>query len=124
MRIGIPFASGLAAILVGCTLEGFDEPRGCTLELRANYCVSVNGSSALPDSVKLLRIVGGHTDTVSGPRAGGDGKGICFHETTRAATLRVLRGDAVLAEKTVGPIPSKDGCHIEDTTINVTYRVP
>lgn len=120
------FAPALAALscLAACdALERDPDERICTTELRINFCVTVNGDTALPDSALLVRDFGTRADTLFGS-ALSDGSfrtGRCLPEADGPSTLRLFQGPRLLAEQPVPAIRTVDGCHSADTTIDITY---
>lgn len=115
------FLSVAAALLAGCE-SAEPELRGCTMELRINYCVTLNGEKTVPEDVKVVRIGKSHSDTLDGGRKDDFyPAGNCFPEATQAAVLRVFKGGVLVAEKSVGPNAEVDGCHGKDTVIALTY---
>lgn len=123
--IPLPFLLLFLSLLAGCTLPDDDpEKIVCTAEHRINFCVTLNGSTGIPDSIRILRIRPRYTDTLISQSLYPVPKplpGNCFGESGEASTLRVMEGHSILKEVQVGKVRTVDGCHSADTTIHIVY---
>jgi hypothetical protein len=115
-------AAGMLAFLFSGCLEpsGCVEPEDppydcvCTAEYRMNVCVTVNGSSGLPDSLRFLREYQDGTRDSLNSFMGNH----CFGELPGTQRILMLRNSVTVDSTGWFALDTVDCCHGEDTTVN------
>ena len=114
-RIGIfwLFSLPLSLTLAGC---GPRQDCICTTELRVNYCITVNGSGEIPDSLTIVRTRKGIQDTL---RTGSESSGNCFYEAPGKSSLQVFKDGALIREIKGIKVKIVDCCHGEPKAVDI-----
>jgi hypothetical protein len=112
---GAPVTALFAALLLtGCPVQEKGEGCACTQEYRMNVCVTLNGSSSLPDSLLFLRErQDGARDSILSVSPAN-----CFGELPATQRILMLRNSAVVDSTGWFTLDTVACCHGEDTTVN------
>jgi hypothetical protein len=94
----------------------------CTTELRVNYCVTVNGSREIPDSLVVVRERAGKLDTL---KSGEEASGNCLYEFAGKSSVFVYKKDGGLLKEIKGvKTKTVDCCHGEPKTVDIALQNP
>ncbi len=105
------------AAFPGCEKQE-EKAVGCELYLAINYCVTLNGDTTLPDSIRIVRTTaGGRSDTL--PSVHAYPKPNCFTEARGHSSLRVYVDTMLRKEIKDIFVRTVDQCHAADTLIDI-----
>ena len=122
-RIYFSFTTLLLAGIVSC--DDINESCDCTTEMRYNYCITINGSTKIPEDLLIIRKHAlrdsneTRQDTLQNHQSQ-DVESRCFFEITGTSSLEIYRDNELIAEKSDIHVNTVDCCHGEDITIDFT----
>lgn len=108
----ILFATGISWLLTSCEL--WDTGCSSAANVRFNFCLTVSGSTDLPDSLLYIReMQNGFRDTLQWPSSR------CFSEKKGGQRVLVYDNDSVVFATEWVTLKSEDCGHVEGRTLDI-----